>query len=832
MKNRIRRSALILFLVTMIQILHGQTLTELAVPKYFGSKSATSANNARTPFVVCLSIDGLTPNTVYDVKGGIGLVSDPPTTFGAGNLWDGSAFSASRLDSVFTTDLAGSSGPFWLFFQPTGNAARFDAGQLHNLRIGFAVTGGTIPGVPAFIGSKVLTALDIAPNQRTPSGSDDGAFIKGSAMPAVTGKYVFLYDNAGGLGDPVFVYQARQAIPVQSGAQQDLPAAISDIYRQSGSSSVGDYPGVIPTGSNNPSGIRRIEARNPDFTIYGYNTDDDGIWPSGGNTTAAVRREVVFITTTDAPLIPTGPVPPTVATDSLVTDVSSDSATSGGNVTAGGGDTLLIRGLCWSLSAGPTVADSSVVAPGTMGTFSATMTPLLPDTLYHYRAFATNTAGTVYGHEYTFRTLCTPHVPVSGFWAEETDIHPGDTLNFFDSTLYCPETWNWSFVGGIPMSSPLPNPTGIIFNYPGDFNICLTTSNPSGVHTLCRHGYIHVTEPVIPAIVITEIMYNPPESGTDSLEFIELYNHDSVPVNLQGFWFSEGITLQFPEYVMDPGEYIVVGKDTAALFNTFGIHALKWSGTLSNGGELILLKDSEGHTVDSVAYDDTQPWDPLCAGEGHSLELCDPGSDNALAENWRHALGMAAINTEGDTLWAWPGNGCLQLPAAAFSASDTSIVKGDSVVFTSLASGSPVSFEWTFEGGIPGTFSGEFPPPVLYENAGLYDVSLTVFNLAGSGTLTRENYIEANTPAGVGSPVPFISLYPNPAADGRFKVRFARPGLYEVALYTATGRTVMTTRPSFPGADIDQPGLAPGLYMVRVRNLESGREAVVKVVIQ
>src|SRR5690606_18090272 len=28
-----------------------------------------------------------------------------------------------------------------------------------------------------------------------------------------------------------------------------------------------------------------------------------------------------------------------------------------------------------------------------------------------------------------------------------------------------------------------------------------------------------------PAIVITEIMYNPPESGTDSLEFIELYNN-------------------------------------------------------------------------------------------------------------------------------------------------------------------------------------------------------------------------------------------------------------------------------------------------------------------
>ena len=39
-------------------------------------------------------------------------------------------------------------------------------------------------------------------------------------------------------------------------------------------------------------------------------------------------------------------------------------------------------------------------------------------------------------------------------------------------------------------------------------------------------------------IVITEIMYNPPESSTDSLEFIEIYNNEISAVDLTGYSLS------------------------------------------------------------------------------------------------------------------------------------------------------------------------------------------------------------------------------------------------------------------------------------------------------
>lgn len=108
----------LVFLIMFLFITAGfsQTVTELVIPRYFGSKTAPSANNARTSFAVCFKIDGLTPSTTYDLKPGLGLVTDATTTYGAGNYWNGTIFTGTTsLLNYFTTDAAGSSGPVWVF---------------------------------------------------------------------------------------------------------------------------------------------------------------------------------------------------------------------------------------------------------------------------------------------------------------------------------------------------------------------------------------------------------------------------------------------------------------------------------------------------------------------------------------------------------------------------------------------------------------------------------------------------------------------------------------------------------------------------------------------
>ncbi|NOX47817.1 MAG: PKD domain-containing protein [Chlorobi bacterium] len=243
-------------------------------------------------------------------------------------------------------------------------------------------------------------------------------------------------------------------------------------------------------------------------------------------------------------------------------------------------------------------------------------------------------------------------------------------------------------------------------------------------------------------IVITEIMYNPPEVGTDSLEFIELFNNGNETENLAGFYFSAGIEFTFPSYVLNPGEFMVVGVNASALQNTFGVNALQWtSGGLSNGGELILLKDISGKTVDSVRYYDATPWPTTPDGGGPSLMLCDPGSDNSLGANWAASQNFVTNNGDGNPIYASPGTTeCAFPPIAAFTANQTGVFEGESVQFTDLSTGIPDTYLWTFSGGSPATSSVQ-NPLVVYNLAGTYTVSLTVGNLGGTDTYTATDYI-------------------------------------------------------------------------------------------
>lgn len=81
---------------------------------------------------------------------------------------------------------------------------------------------------------------------------------------------------------------------------------------------------------------------------------------------------------------------------------------------------------------------------------------------------------------------------------------------------------------------------------------------------------------------------------------------------------------------------------------------------------------------------------------------------------------------------------------ADFTANTTNVSIGGSVNFTDLSFGSPVSWEWTFEGGSPSSSNEQNPTGIIYGNAGSYDVSLTVSDGTNSQTITKNDYIHAS----------------------------------------------------------------------------------------
>lgn len=118
-------------------------------------------------------------------------------------------------------------------------------------------------------------------------------------------------------------------------------------------------------------------------------------YASSGSQTSYGREKTL---TTSAPTVP-------VLHTLWAFDVDSYTAGSGGDITSDGGEAISKKGVCWSTGRFPTIDDPSTNDGAGSGSFETTLGPLEPYTIYHMRAYATNSVGTGYGEEMIFFTL-------------------------------------------------------------------------------------------------------------------------------------------------------------------------------------------------------------------------------------------------------------------------------------------------------------------------------------------------------------------------------------------------------------------------------------------
>ena len=154
-------------------------------------------------------------------------------------------------------------------------------------------------------------------------------------------------------------------------------------------------------------------------------------------------------------------------------------------------------------------------------------------------------------------------------------------------------------------------------------------------------------------VVINEI-HSDPDVKTELVEYVELHNTSGQPVDLSGWYFSDGIFYTFDEGATLPaGGYVIVCQSPS------DIHA-KWSsgrfqlpehsilgpygGKLNNDGEQVVLCNADGEVTDEVDYQLGFPWPTVgdsmsedLLGTGHSMQLVNPLLDNDLAGSWRSA---------------------------------------------------------------------------------------------------------------------------------------------------------------------------------------------------
>ena len=293
--------------------------------------------------------------------------------------------------------------------------------------------------------------------------------------------------------------------------------------------------------------------------------------------------------------------------------------------------------------------------------------------------------------------------------------------------------------------------------------------------------------PRVGPIAISEVMYHPPDLGTNENtrdEFIELHNLTGAAVPLYdpgrptNTWrLRDAVDFNFPTNITlgAGGFLLVVSFDPAtnatalaafraqySLSPTVPIHG-PWNGRLANDSENVELykpdaPDVDGDVpfvqVDKVKYADAAPWPALADGNtngpGASLQRRVMGEYGNDPVNW-----LAAVPTPGAT----SGAGLVAAPVIdSFPASHGRLL-GASDTFTVVAGGAaPLSYQWRFQGAvITGATNASLTVTNLQlTSAGFY--SVLVVNAAGAASATL--FLEVQVPPGITAQPQSISVAP------------------------------------------------------------------------
>ena len=134
------------------------------------------------------------------------------------------------------------------------------------------------------------------------------------------------------------------------------------------------------------------------------------------------------------------------------------------------------------------------------------------------------------------------------------------------------------------------------------------------------------------------------------------------------------------------------------------------------GDTLVIYSNTDGDTSPATA------WEQWSDGNWYALDNPDTwGLEIA------HAI-FPVVTYSGDL-------------TAAFHADPTLLLPGNTVEFTDASFGSPISWNWTFEGGVPST-STQQNPTVTYNQTGEFAVQLNISDGEVQDSLIKNNYIK------------------------------------------------------------------------------------------
>jgi PKD repeat protein len=267
--------------------------------------------------------------------------------------------------------------------------------------------------------------------------------------------------------------------------------------------------------------------------------------------------------------------------------------------------------------------------------------------------------------------------------------------------------------------------SGIVINQPGTSQ----TLDPLASRLMYRLQYRNFGSY---EVMLTNHSVNANSTGRAGVRWYELRNYGSGwTIYQQGtFAPADGNNRWMGSVAMNGNGDIGIGYSVSSS-STYP--SIRIAGqTAANSGTGLLDVDETSIVAGTKSQTGVNRW-----GD-YSMMSIDPSDDVTFWYTTEHSNGgwnwitrIASFNFAPPVVVA---------PVADFSGNPTSIMASQAVSFTDLSTNNPTSWSWTFEGGTPSS-SSERNPVVTYNTPGVYTVSLTATNSAGSSTNTKTGYI-------------------------------------------------------------------------------------------
>lgn len=356
--------------------------------------------------------------------------------------------------------------------------------------------------------------------------------------------------------------------------------------------------------------------------------------------------------------------------------------------------------------------------------------------------------------------------PLADFTAGTTTPVLNQTVTFTDLSTNSPTTWFWSVTpntvnymnGTIPTSQ---NPQ-IRFNAGGYYTVSLTASNAAGSDNETKVNYIFVS--VTPVADFMADITNPVANQTVS--FTDLSNNTPVSWN----WVFSPNTVSYvggsnsasqnPQVQFNAtGNYTVTltatnlaGSDSETKINyIYSVVApvanFAASNTTPSVGQTVVFTDQSTNVPNSWNWSFSPNTVTYVGGTGSSYQ--NPQIHFMAAGYYTVTLtasNVAGTDTETKVDYIYVSGP----PVADFTASTTTPVLNETVVFTDLSTNIPSSWNWSFSPNsvtyTNGTTSASQNPQVQFNAGGYYTVTLVASNASGSDSEVKTDYIIVTAP--------------------------------------------------------------------------------------